>query len=42
MGLTMQNQRIDRAADIVDGRMADDLDPPGLAVDLDLADVPLR
>ena len=35
----MHDQRIDRAPDIVDGRVASDFDDPGLRVDLDLADV---
>ena len=43
MGLTMQDERVDGAADIVDGGVADDLDGPGLWVDLDFADMkPVR
>ena len=38
MGLAMQDQRIDGAADIVDRGVAHDLDVPGVGVDLDLAD----
>src|ERR1700730_7889735 len=37
--LAVQDQRVDGAADIVDCRVAGDLDPPGLGIDLDLADV---
>ena len=39
MGLSVQDHRVDRAADIVDRRVADDLDRAGLAIDLDLADM---
>ena len=37
MGLAMQYARIDRAADVVDGGIADDLDRPQFEVDLDFA-----
>ena len=39
MRLAMQDHRVDRAADIVDRGVADDLDRAGLGVDLDLADL---
>ena len=38
VGLAVQNQRIDGAADIVDRGVARDLDVAGVGVDLDLAD----
>ncbi len=37
MGLAMHDHRIDAAADIVDARVAGDLDAAGVGVDLDLA-----
>ena len=39
MYLAFQEQRIDGAADLVDGVVAQDLDGAGLGIDLDLADV---
>ena len=39
MRLAVQDQRIDRAADIVDRGIADDLDLAGIGIDLDLADL---
>ena len=39
MDLPVDNHRIDRAADIVDGGIADDLDDTGLRVDLDFTDM---
>ncbi len=43
MRLAVQDQRVDGAADVVDGGVADDLDGAGLGVDLDFADVkPVR
>ena len=38
MGLPVHDQRIDAAADIVDHRIAGDLDHTGFGIDLDLAD----
>ena len=38
MGLAVQDQRIDRAADVVDRSVARDLDHAGVGIDLDLAD----
>ena len=41
--LAIYNQRVDDAADIVDGGVADDPDGPGLRVDFDFADMkPVR
>ena len=37
--LAVQDQRIDRAPDIIDGGIADDRDMAGLGIDLDLADL---
>ncbi len=39
MGLSVHHHRIDRAADIVDRGVIDELQRAGLRVDLDLADV---
>src|SRR4029077_2322214 len=39
MDLTVHDQRIDRAPDIVDGGVAGDFDDPGLRIDLDFANV---
>ena len=39
VGLAVHDQRVDRPPDIVDRGVAEDLDRPGLGVDLDLADV---
>src|SRR5712672_1255589 len=39
MRLPVQDQWVDGAADIVDRRVAVDLDPPGLGIDFDLTDV---
>ena len=39
MRLAVQDQRIDRAADIVDRGVARELDHAGLGIDLDLADM---
>ena len=39
MGLAVQDHRVDRATDIVDRGIADDLDGTGLGIDLDLADL---
>ena len=38
MGLPMNDQRIDAAADVVDRRVALDIDGAGFGIDLDLAD----
>ena len=37
MGLAVHDHRVDRAADIVDRGVADDLDRTGLGIDLDFA-----
>src|SRR5262245_18082447 len=37
VGLAVQDHRIDRAADVIGGAIADDLDGPGAWVDLDVA-----
>ena len=39
MGLAVHDHRVDGAPDIVDRRIADDLDRTGLGIDLDLADL---
>ena len=39
VGLAVQDQRIDGAADVVDGGIADELDRSQLGIDLDLADM---
>ena len=38
VGLAVQDQRIDGAADVVDRGVAHDLDVAGVGIDLDLAD----
>jgi hypothetical protein len=39
VGLAVHDHRVDGAADVVDRRVADDLDHAGLRIDLNLADV---
>jgi len=39
MCLAMQDHRVDRAPDVVDSGVADDIDSAGFRIDLDLADL---
>ncbi len=39
MGLAVQDERVDRAPDIVDRGVADEIDRAGIGIDFDLADL---